>query len=284
MRFTASVAALALAFLQSSSAMNNALARKYGQMAELGLNPDGTYMDAPSADFDKPTIDIASFKSSLKVASTAPSVSAAVVEKIVPEYVELPIDNFAEDKDEAYSYQGTFFNRFWVAESGYKPGGPVFIYDAGEANAEPNALFRLQNETSFFKQIVDSFGGVGIVWEHRFCKSRLFCCIAVAVSNQPTARRYTDLHRWKFYARANQRQYATGGISIPHYRAVTCRCRPLCQAIQQKEHQLHTYARQDTLGFRRRLLPRHACCIYAKQISRHHLCQLRLFSTRSSQC
>lgn len=84
-------------------------------------------------------------------------------EVINPEFVTLPLDHFGSED------AGTFENRFWVAESGYKGAGrPVFIYDAGEADAEPNALFRLQNETSFFKQIVDAFGGIGIVWEHRY--------------------------------------------------------------------------------------------------------------------
>lgn len=170
MRTSTTMVALALAFLHPTTAMNNAMQRKFGQLAEIGLNPDGTPMDLPSADFKNPTVDVASLKSD-KMATTSSDVSITAVETIVPEYVELPIDNFAKDKNEAYSYQGTFFNRYWVAQSAYKPGGPVFIYDAGEANAEPNALFRLQNETSFFKQIVDSYNGIGIVWEHRFCES-----------------------------------------------------------------------------------------------------------------
>lgn len=166
MRSTTSIVALSLALLHGTNALNGAIQRKFGQMAELGLNPDGTSMDSPVA-------EIETLKTSLKLASTAQNQAisaAAAKEKIVPEYVELPIDNFAKDKGQAYSYQGTFFNRYWVAESGYKPGGPVFIYDVGEANAETGALSRLQNETSFFKQIVDQFGGIGIVWEHRFCK------------------------------------------------------------------------------------------------------------------
>ncbi|KAF1985914.1 hypothetical protein K402DRAFT_94821 [Aulographum hederae CBS 113979] len=82
-------------------------------------------------------------------------------ETIEAEFVQIPIDHADPDGP-------TYGNRFWVAEAGYKKGGPVFIYDAGEGNAAPNALFRLQNETSFFKQIVDMYGGIGIVWEHRF--------------------------------------------------------------------------------------------------------------------
>lgn len=169
MRSTTSIAALALAFLQGSNALNSALQRKLGQMAEVGLNPDGTPMDSPLAEID--SIDVGAIKASLKLASTSDNKIVAVAatkETIVPEYVELPIDNFAKDKGQGYGYQGTFFNRYWVAESGYKAGGPVFVYDVGEANAQPGALNRLQNETSFFKQIVDQFGGIGIVWEHRF--------------------------------------------------------------------------------------------------------------------
>jgi hypothetical protein len=167
MKSTTSLAALALALLHSSTAMNTAMQRKFNLLADMGLNPDGSAMEF--------TVDNASTESlkSLKIGSADDNdnvVSLATPETIVPEYVQLPIDNFAKNKNQPYSYHGTFNNRFWVAESAYKPGGPVFIYDVGEADAEPNALFRLQNETSFFKQLVGSYGGVGIVWEHRFCK------------------------------------------------------------------------------------------------------------------
>jgi hypothetical protein len=165
MRSPTSIAALTLAFLQGTAAMNNAFARKFNLMADMGLNPDGTPIDSPSADDE--FMNIASTQS-LK-ATTADTVSTlAAPEVITPEYVELPIDNFAASKNQAYSYHGTFWNRYWVSTSAYKPGSPVFIYDVGEANAEPNALFRIQNETSFFKQLVDQYHGIGIVWEHRF--------------------------------------------------------------------------------------------------------------------
>lgn len=167
MKSPTTLAALALALLQTSTAMNTAMQRKFNLLADMGLNPDGSAME--------PTLDEATDASlqSFKIASADEDdkiASLAAPETILPEYVELPIDNFAKNKNQPFSYHGTFFNRFWVAESAYKPGGPVFIYDVGEADAEPNALFRLQNETSFFKQLVDSYGGVGIVWEHRFCK------------------------------------------------------------------------------------------------------------------
>jgi hypothetical protein len=170
MRYSLSIAALAL--LHGTNAMNAAKSRQFGLLADMGLNPDGTPMDAPSADIDNPVIDTAFLKAhkSLKIGITANvnSIAAAAAPAITPEYVELPIDNFAKHKNQDYAYEGTFFNRYWVSSSGYKAGGPVFVYDVGEADAEPNALFRLQNETSFFKQLVDQFAGIGIVWEHRF--------------------------------------------------------------------------------------------------------------------
>lgn len=170
MRYSTSIAALALAYLQGSAALNNALARKFSLLAEMGLNPDGSPMEFVPTVADGADSSIKTTFKEFKVSSASSnSVTVpAVNETIVPEYVELPIDNFAEEKGLSYSWQGTFYNRYWVSSKSYKPGSPVFIYDAGEADASPNALFRLQNETSFFKQIVDQYNGIGIVWEHRF--------------------------------------------------------------------------------------------------------------------
>jgi hypothetical protein len=156
--------ALSLSFLQSTTALNNALSRKYMLLAEKGLDPDGSPSHVPSAEDD---FTILSSVNTHK-AAVADNVSPTASETITPEYVELPIDNFAASKNQKFAYEGTFYNRYWVAQSAYKPGAPVFIYDAGEANAETNALFRLQNTTSFFKQLVDQYNGIGIVWEHRF--------------------------------------------------------------------------------------------------------------------
>ena len=40
--------------------------------------------------------------------------------------IAMPIDHFSNDSD-------VFFNRFWMNASYYKPGGPVFLLDKGEA-------------------------------------------------------------------------------------------------------------------------------------------------------
>lgn len=42
------------------------------------------------------------------------------------------------------------------------------MYDVGEATAESSAQAYLGNSTTFFYQLVKDFGGIGIVWEHRF--------------------------------------------------------------------------------------------------------------------
>ncbi|PSN65097.1 peptidase S28 [Corynespora cassiicola Philippines] len=164
MRAPASKVLAGLALAHAASAYN-AWQNKFSNLADMGLLPDGTPMEGlPQVDELLSSMRITAGSS--KTAAAAAAVAPAKPETIVAEYVELPLDNFAENGD--YDYHGTFNNRFWVAESGYRPGGPVFLYDVGEADAEPNALFRLQNETSFFKQAVDQFGGIGIVWEHRY--------------------------------------------------------------------------------------------------------------------
>jgi hypothetical protein len=167
MRSSVSIAAVALALLQGTNALNTAMQRKFNLLADMGLNPDGSAMVSFSDDVDSP--DFTALQS-LKLATTSdsPVVASVKAQNITPEYVELPIDHFAHKKNQDASYQGTFFNRYWVSTSGYRPGGPVFFYDTGEADAEPGALQRLQNTTSFFKQLVDEYGGIGIVWEHRF--------------------------------------------------------------------------------------------------------------------
>lgn len=167
MRASTCLPALVLAVCQTTNAMNNAFARSFNLLADMGLNPDGTTIDTPS--FDGPSFNDADASSAdFTIASVPDSSAQPAKETITAEYVSLPIDNFAPTKNQPYSYQGRFNNRYWAASSSYKPGGPVFIYDVGEADASTNALFRIQDPTSFFKQIVDKYNGIGIVWEHRF--------------------------------------------------------------------------------------------------------------------
>lgn len=162
MRTAASIAALAFALLQGADAFNAARSRDFNLLADMGLNPDGSAIgETATADSIVNSLRVGTLKN--VATDLATRQAASFPETITAEYVSLKLDHFGKSKD-------TFNNRFWVAESGYKAGGPVFIYDVGEADASGSWQFRLQNETSFFKQIVDQFGGIGIVWEHRFCE------------------------------------------------------------------------------------------------------------------
>lgn len=163
MRTATSVAALAFALLQGADAFNAAKSRDFNLLADMGLNPDGSSIETATAENIARSLHIGTTVKDTSVDLT----TRAAPERIAEEYVALKLDQFGKGKE-------TFNNRFWVAESGYKAGGPVFIYDVGEADASGSWQFRLQNETSFFKQIVDQFGGIGIVWEHRYCKYTLF--------------------------------------------------------------------------------------------------------------
>ncbi|KAF2748485.1 hypothetical protein M011DRAFT_493800 [Sporormia fimetaria CBS 119925] len=170
MRVSVSTCLLALAHLRTTLALNGALLRQIGELADQGLLPDGT----PMAPVTSP--DTSDTSSLMAIASTNDDLSSASLLSsppsddddlpIRPEYVELPLDNFASDGD--YSYYGTFFNRYWVNSRFYKPGGPVFLYDFGEADAGTGAQMRLRNGSGFFREMVERYQGVGIVWEHRF--------------------------------------------------------------------------------------------------------------------
>jgi hypothetical protein len=101
------------------------------------------------------------------------SAPSAEAETIVPEYVELPLNHFGKKA----SADGTYYNRFWVSTDAYKTGAPVFLYDVGEANGEAYVATRLgRNGTTAnsFRQMVDKYQGVGIVWEHRYCEFERF--------------------------------------------------------------------------------------------------------------
>ncbi|KAL7274978.1 hypothetical protein RUND412_002091 [Rhizina undulata] len=75
------------------------------------------------------------------------------------QYFELPVDHFGDGS------AGTFRNRYWVDDTYYQPGGPIFLYDVGEDNAEPTL-----NGIAYSGPMdyVKTFNGLLIIWEHRF--------------------------------------------------------------------------------------------------------------------
>ncbi|OJD30507.1 serine family [Diplodia corticola] len=75
----------------------------------------------------------------------------------VDQWVTLPLDHFGSD-------ERTFDNRYWISASGYEGAGkPVFIFDNGEQAGHYSWV-----DYGWFKDMVDSFGGIGISWEHRY--------------------------------------------------------------------------------------------------------------------
>jgi Serine carboxypeptidase S28 len=92
--------------------------------------------------------------------------SLQFLERLRPKFVTLKLDHF----DDAST--ATFNNRYWVDEKYYQPGGPIFIFDVGEADAMGPAMdYFLKpagGELAFFQQLVKQFNGMGILWEHRF--------------------------------------------------------------------------------------------------------------------
>ncbi|KAL4744838.1 hypothetical protein BDW72DRAFT_208706 [Aspergillus terricola var. indicus] len=87
---------------------------------------------------------------------------------------------------------GAFRNRYWVNDAYYVPGGPVILYDVGEANGEPSAA-HLTSNVSFLPPVLQEFGAIGIVWEHRSDENRYYGdSLPYPISNQ------TPPEHWKY--------------------------------------------------------------------------------------
>ncbi|KAL5045964.1 hypothetical protein BDW71DRAFT_197970 [Aspergillus fruticulosus] len=131
-----------LAGFASGFGLRSDLAKRLQLAAELGLDSDLLLKDRDS------------FR------------TAVTQVKTPAEYVSLPIDH---DNPAV----GTFQNRYWVNDAFYEPGGPVVLYDVGEADGEPSAA-HLTSSVSFFPPVLQELGAIGIVWEHRPDRSRYY--------------------------------------------------------------------------------------------------------------
>ncbi|MCJ1288982.1 hypothetical protein MMC34_000513 [Xylographa carneopallida] len=72
----------------------------------------------------------------------------------------MPVDHFNPSDTRTYE------NRYWMNDTYYRKGGPVFFYDSGEAGvAGPQAA-----PTFFFAplELAIRYHGILIIWEHRF--------------------------------------------------------------------------------------------------------------------
>ncbi|RPD58936.1 peptidase S28 [Lentinus tigrinus ALCF2SS1-6] len=78
-------------------------------------------------------------------------------------FFDMPLDHFG-------GINGTFKNRYWINDTYYKRGGPVFLFDSGEQNAEPLLPYYLQeyHGLSATMRLAKRYNGLAILWEHRY--------------------------------------------------------------------------------------------------------------------
>lgn len=64
----------------------------------------------------------------------------------------------------------TFANRYWMNDIFYQPGGPVFLYDGGEAGLNDHAVAQMFGGDMVFAplELARKYHGTAIIWEHRF--------------------------------------------------------------------------------------------------------------------
>lgn len=84
----------------------------------------------------------------------------------VPEYnITIPVDHFDA------SNTNKFTNRYFVNDTYYKPGGPIILYDHGEATLSPaavNAMLGGKEGRSLAMEMARELHGLVIAWEHRY--------------------------------------------------------------------------------------------------------------------
>ncbi|OSD04708.1 hypothetical protein PYCCODRAFT_1465679 [Trametes coccinea BRFM310] len=88
---------------------------------------------------------------------------SAAIASNAPRFFEMPLDHFGNSS-------ATFKNRYWVNDTYYKAGGPVFLFDSGEQNAEPLLPYYLQeyHGLSATMRLTKRHNGLAILWEHRY--------------------------------------------------------------------------------------------------------------------
>ncbi|KAJ7089721.1 peptidase S28 [Mycena belliarum] len=99
--------------------------------------------------------------------------------------VQMPLDHFDA------SNHHTFPNRYWVNATYYEAGGPVFLFDSGEQNAEPLLPYYLQeyHGLSAVMQLAKRYRGIAFLWEHRFYGDSL---------PFPRSQENTTADQWKY--------------------------------------------------------------------------------------
>ena len=84
--------------------------------------------------------------------------------------IEIPIDHFNPSDKRVYS------NRYWMNDTYYEAGGPVFMYDNGEAGVvDAQVEEDLGEDGVIFApvELARKYHGIALIWEHRFYGSSL---------------------------------------------------------------------------------------------------------------
>jgi Serine carboxypeptidase S28 len=88
------------------------------------------------------------------------------------DFLSVKVHKLISISDHFGSNTDTFENRYWVNDEFWKPGGPVFVFDAGEGNAEPYIsllTFGPANESSnALPDLAQRFGAYVIPYSGRF--------------------------------------------------------------------------------------------------------------------
>ncbi|KAI0536188.1 peptidase S28 [Xylaria digitata] len=79
-------------------------------------------------------------------------------------YFDQTIDHFPHSPRYVSHVKGTFQQRYFVETSYYKPGGPVFLYLAGEGPIDGDTHL----DSSLITHFMQEFNGIGVVLENRF--------------------------------------------------------------------------------------------------------------------
>ncbi|KAH9813868.1 extracellular serine carboxypeptidase [Melampsora americana] len=78
---------------------------------------------------------------------------------------EQKISHFPQDPKYSPHLDGNFKQRYWVDTRFYKPGGPVFLLDAGEISGQSRIPFL---EQGIIRLLSETFHGVGLILEMRY--------------------------------------------------------------------------------------------------------------------
>lgn len=77
--------------------------------------------------------------------------------------ISIPIDHFNNSDTRTYN------NQYWVNDTWYEPGGPIFFFDAGEAGVTAQTVnLYLANDSSSVIALARKYSGLAILWEHRY--------------------------------------------------------------------------------------------------------------------